>query len=469
MKKLLALLLAVCLLLPSVAFADAVTTRVEMQIGEESARALLSDMLIKNGAEVEADDVDTVANFICGVLEIAAIEYTAQENGFEFTILLKDQPLFSAGVTLEEAEMVLSTSVLKDRVIVVKLPDEMKKAASFDWNGLLSDMSVTVRDWYASRDITFDPIGNFAGTAYDDGDERILIRVDDMDIALLVEGLLLDAEQHELPSALSDMLGADAVSDLLREIRTVNYKAAIDNAFDYELAVVYRHGSLTNEFAGASLNVFYKDELAWSLSVGQKDGQVQLIGAFHVDGKTNYFAMSEKVDKLSSKESATKHMFAVYQADAGSTYATASADSSKALVYSETNLTAVVTGTSAHYRRDINGAGKYIFSGETAPAMRFEATEEYAESPFSYKLEAKTYPDDGADAAVTYRISRKPAASFVHPDGAERIDFEKIVNDAVLRDEIITQITNEGVAEMGVIAFKSIPAELLLQLMQLMQ
>ena len=47
--------------------------------------------------------------------------------------------------------------------------------------------------------------------------------------------------------------------------------------------------------------------------------------------------------------------------------------------------------------------------------------------------------------------------------------MDMLTNDAVLREEVVTRIFDEGIAEMSVIAFKNIPAELLMQLMQLMQ
>ena len=470
MKKLLALLLTICLLLPSAALADAVTYRCEMQIGRDAYKALLTDMIQQQvGDSADQDEIiDLVTELICGILDVTALEWTVQDDGVQVKVLLQDAELFTLDVTVDEdSELAITTSLLEDTVLLLGLSDVVERINAVDWIALGGDVSDAAAEWYLMQDVTYDASGNYAGAAYEDGNDRIVVRVDDMDIALLVEGLLLALETNDQLPAITSFFNVESLENEFREIRAFNYDVALENAHEYELALVYHTEGFTSEPVGLSLNVLRNGEEAWSLSFGENDDAVRVIAAFHVDGSTNYFAFTQEREVVSSREGSVKTVFAVYQAAAGVSYAEASADPAKALVYSESVQHAVSTGTASHFRRTTTTEERSLANGVEQMALVSETVEEYAETPYAYDLSATVRMKDSDAEFASVQMSAKATEPFVQPmDNVQLVDVVGLMDNADLQEEMLTQL-EKGVAAMGVTAMKNLPAELLMLILNM--
>ena len=140
MKKLLALFLTICLLLPTAALADAVTYRTEIQIGRDAYKALLTDVIQQQmGDSADQEEmIDLVTELISGILDVTALEWTVQDNGFQVKVLLQDAELFTADVTIDEDnELAFTTSLLEDTVLLLGLSDLLERVNGVDWASLL--------------------------------------------------------------------------------------------------------------------------------------------------------------------------------------------------------------------------------------------------------------------------------------------------------------------------------------------
>ena len=470
MKKLLALLLTICLLLPTAALADAVTYRSEIQFGRDAYKALLTDAIQQQmGDSADQEEIiDLVTELVCGILDVTALEWTVQDNGFQVKVLLQDAELFTADVTIDEDnELAFTTSLLEDTVLLLGLSDVLERVNGVDWASLSAGFADAAAEWYFAQDITYDATGNYAGAAYENGTDRIVVRVDDMDVALLVEGMLQALEKSDQLSALTALLVTDSLADEISDIRAYNYDGALENAHEYELVMVYRTETYTSEPVGLSLNVMRNGEEAWSLSFGAADDSVRVIAAFHVNGSTNYFAFTQDTETISSREKTVKTVFAVYQTEQGTSYAEASADPAKALVYTESVQHAVTSGTAAHYRRTTTTEERSLANGVEQMALVSETTENYAEAPYAYELNSAVRMKDSEAEFASVHLNAKACEPFVQPmENVQLMDVVALLDDEDLQEEVLGQL-EEGVAAMGVTAMKNLPAELLMLILEM--
>lgn len=466
MKKLMALLLAAMLLFPAMAMADAVTYRCTMSIDQDYYAQMLKQAVNTSFASMDEVDetVDIVTEVICGILDASAFTATVQDNGIHLAWEVQEQETVNVLVTWSDEAVLLSTSLLPDTVLELPLSYAIENLSAVDWDGIAADMAKVCEAWLYSRDIAFDVTGQYAGAAYEGADERVVIRFDDADVALLVDGLLLVLEDHE---SLEYVVDGRILQDAIDGLRRFNHQAAITNQYDYELIIAFDGEYLTNDFIGMSLNVYEGDREAWSVSLGVDDnGGFRLIAGFHVDGNTNYFALTQALEEHGNESSAAT-VFAVYQVNEGVSYAEAVADRTNALYCGENTMEGEVIGTSTHFRRVNELDTVYYTYGVEAMRMHTDMTEEYTAQPFRHEI-MQTVNIDGLDNAVTYHLLGTPSEPRVHPENAQRVNVLQLVTDTALQEKMNQKLV-EGATEFGIMLFKQLPADLLIEVMRFAQ
>ena len=472
MKKLIAVLLAV-MLLPAAALADAASYQLQISLDETQYRQELEAALASDAASmlgVDGDMLDAVTGIICTVLDASAFSCTVQDDGLRVSWQMQQNEIVHALLTWTDEELALSTSLLPETLLTYHYADALSLLGGVDWNEVAAALEAACMEWYLTRDVTFDVTGSFAGAAYEGGNERILVRVDDMELALLLDGLLLEIEKNDaLMNLLSGFGSAEGLADSLRSFRSFNHQAAIDNQYEYELSVVYHTEGLYSEAVGISVNVWDQGEAAWSVSIGWEEENARVIAAFHVDGMTNYFAFTEETVANGSADSEKTSVFAVYQAAHGESYDAISADPANALAYYESVAASTRTGVNAHYRMETETTTRMLESGMLTSETRDVTVEEYSEKPYYLSVESRSFIGSSDEPAVTIRLSGSEASPWAQPGADVRVyDIAQLLLNED-QQEAVALALEDGLAQTTTLLFKSVPAELLLDILLLTQ
>ncbi len=465
MKKLMALLMAAIMLLPVTALADATTYRYTVTIDPDYYEQMLTaELQSELGSAADMSDaISTVTDLICGIMNASTLTVTTQDDGVHLSWEMQDSTVAEALITWTDDSLLLSTSLLPDTVLELPLSDMIAAVNGVDWNGIADAARQEWDAWYMSRELTLDVAGSYAGAAYEGANERIIIRFDDADVALLVDGFLMILEDNE---SLYSLFDRDALQQAIHDMRRFNHEAAMNNAYSYELVIAYDSDFISDEFVGMSLNVREGDREAWSVSLGMEDENVRLIAGFNVDGNTNYFVLTQQIEERDG-DRVTTTVAAVYQVKEGVSYAEASADLTNAIYHAEIVDVSRTVGTGTHYRTVVQQDAVYTVNGEEVSRAHIEATEDFTAEPYSHIIN-QTVSIDGKENVATYQTVGRKSEPHKHPEGAKHVTLPELLVVPSVQAEMSEKL-DEGVTAFALMLFKNVPTEVLMELMRIMQ
>lgn len=463
MKKLMALLLASMLLFPAAALADAITYRYTVNIDQDYYQQTLLQsvqMDFASAAEVE-ETVGVISNVVCGIVNASAFTVTTQDDGIRLAWEMQDAEVADLLITWTDDALLMSTSLLPDTVLELPLTEAIAAFGEVNWAEIAAAMDSEWTSWYLSRDIEIDVVGQYAGAAYEGANERIIIRFDDADVALLVDGLMMIIEDSD---SLYSLLDRQAVQASIDDMRRFNYEAAMTNAYDYELIIAYNSDLMTDEFVGMSLNVREGDREAWSVSFGvDEHDNVKIIASFNVDGNTNYFAFTQDSVEQNNERTVTTEM-GIWQALEGVSYAEASQDPAKAVFYTKSVEVTRTVGSASHYRLEREVDSFAMVNGVEGEHAYGKVTEDFAAQPFRHEItEFISFGDQ--DNVMSAHFLGTAGEAYTHPAGAQHVSVIELAADEDLQDELNKRF-EEGAQTFAIMLFKQVPTEMLIQLMR---
>lgn len=295
MKKLLACLLA--LMLPCCALADTRAWGLTINVSKEGMIKLFDTLadydLMDDRAEYSDEWLGNLAEFM-SAFSLSAVEDVYGERG-RIAYACMGTEIFAMDYTYTDGEIKMITSIVPDIMMtfptdflpptVLTPPQAAKAYAEMDWEPVLDVFSDTVSHWVATLDVSTEE-GVFAGETYSGGTSRFTFRLDDRDIAVLLESLL-DAEWPEdftnLIAYYFYML-ADDSDNLLAALRANIRDTAADSEYSYVFHVVCEQ----DDVIGLSLTVYQRDTQIATLSMGLDETNVDvLLGWGYEDG--NYY------------------------------------------------------------------------------------------------------------------------------------------------------------------------------------
>lgn len=276
MKRLVCLLLA--LMLPCAALAEPWQAAVTWQAEELGLMQLIS-------ALTGEDD----ASLAKGLKELAdglKVNLSGENDDFQAEVLWQDEALLTFGAASDaEGEWIVS-SLWPGYKLSAEAADADAQLhqldENIDWLALGTAAMEELTTWLGALPME-EETGHFIGDAYVNGRVRRTYRMDDRDVARLIDGLLMLAETYlSLDSAaMTEMLGMD----LFQEIRRANEAVAQENMFAYECRQVF---GPEGETVGFSLTVLEEGKQVSTLSVGIGDGALRAVWGYGMN-QVNYY------------------------------------------------------------------------------------------------------------------------------------------------------------------------------------
>lgn len=277
MKKLFALLLVI--MLPLTAMAEAYIAESTIHADAAGIEALLSPVLAQMPASETDLNNDTLAQVIADILEGLGTRMCVSDDAISFDVLMDDSVLIDLIMySLDEGRTFAITSTLIPGYALgsTTTAETLEMSEAFtaamtdaDWNAIGNEAIAAAAAWLSDIEYT-EETGYFSGSTYEGGTRCWTWKLDDQDIATLMDSLLSEALE-DLLTKLYACMGLDAAA-LFQQYHAANQRVAQENAYSYTLSLVYgQEGRLS----GISLTAHDADKRTLLVSVGIQDSGVK--------------------------------------------------------------------------------------------------------------------------------------------------------------------------------------------------
>ncbi len=265
MKKLLALLAALLLMLPC---AQAETWQAQLSVDYDApaAASALTELL----ALFDQDELSPLIEPFAALLDGAGVRLTWQEDAVQLALLLEGQPLIDASFSVSGDRLIVTSGAVPSYALSVPVVAAEKPAAPD-----AAELTAIFESWLDGLPRA-ESTGSFAGDAYDGGTRCTAYTLDDADIASLAQQLMTDE--------LRACLGQEAADELLGR----SAAAAQENAHDYVLRLIE---GADGQLIGLSFTALRGDSQLMTLSAGAGDTSARLVLGLGLKAENYWYAL----------------------------------------------------------------------------------------------------------------------------------------------------------------------------------